>query len=154
MIEGSCSHVQSPHAMTAEQTVWNGSPSQVINLPIFILCGLFFWLVVPVFYGLWKYLVVKFTQYELSSERLKIRSGVINRKLDELELYRVRDYKLDQPLSLRIFHLGNIVLQTSDRTTPTVVLRAIHDAESVRESLRTHVEACRTKKGVREIDFE
>jgi uncharacterized membrane protein YdbT with pleckstrin-like domain len=154
MIEGSASHVPSRHAMTAEQTIWNGSPSQIINLPLYILCGLFFWLVVPVFYALWKFLVVKFTQYELTSERLKIRSGVINRKLDELELYRVRDYKLEQPLSLRIFRLGNVVMQTSDKTTPTVILRAIHDAESVRENIRTHVEACRMRKGVREIDFE
>ena len=66
----------------------------------------------------------------------------------------MRDYKLEQPLSLRIFRLGNVVMQTSDKTTPTVILRAIHDAESVRENIRTHVEACRMRKGVREIDFE
>jgi len=140
--------------MPEERTVWTSSPSQVLNLPIFILCGLLFFLVIPVFYALWKGLVVKFTQYELTSERLKIRSGVINRNLDELELYRVRDYKLDQPLSLRVFSLANIILTTSDKTTPVITLRAIRNAEGVREELRTHVEACRTAKRVREIDFE
>jgi uncharacterized membrane protein YdbT with pleckstrin-like domain len=140
--------------MPEEKTIWTSSPSQVLNLGVFILCGLLFFLVVPLFYALWKWLVVKFTQYELTSERLKIRSGVINRKLDELELYRVRDYKLDQPLSLRVFSLGNIVLTTSDKTTPVVVLRAIRDAERVREELRTYVESCRTSKRVREIDIE
>lgn len=140
--------------MSDEKSVWNGTPSQVINLPVFILCGLFFWLVIPLFYASWKWLVVKFTQYELTSQRLKIRSGVINRKLDELELYRVRDYRLDQPLTLRVFSLGNIILQTSDKTTPVVTLRAIRDAEGVRESIRTHVEASRTAKHVREIDIE
>ena len=140
--------------MPEEKTVWTSSPSQVLNLPIFILCGLLFFLVIPIFYALWKWLVVKFTQYELTSERLKIRSGVINRNLDELELYRVRDYKLDQPLSLRVFSLGNIILTTSDKTTPVITLRAIRNAEGVREELRTHVEACRTAKRVREIDFE
>jgi uncharacterized membrane protein YdbT with pleckstrin-like domain len=140
--------------MPEEKTVWTSSPSQVLNLPMFILCGLLFFLVIPVFFALWKWLVVKFTQYELTSERLKIRSGVINRNLDELELYRVRDYKLDQPLSLRVFSLGNIILTTSDKTTPVIILRAIRNAEGVREELRTHVEACRTAKRVREIDFE
>jgi uncharacterized membrane protein YdbT with pleckstrin-like domain len=140
--------------MPEERTVWTSSPSQVLNLPIFILCGLLFFLVIPVFYALWKWLVVKFTQYELTSERLKIRSGVINRNLDELELYRVRDYKLDQPLSLRVFSLANIILTTSDKTTPVITLRAIRNAEGVREELRTHVETCRTAKRVREIDFE
>jgi uncharacterized membrane protein YdbT with pleckstrin-like domain len=126
----------------------------VINLGSFILLGLFFWLVIPLFIILWKWLVVKNTKYELTTERLRMRHGVLNKKLDELELYRVRDYKLDQPFFLRIFSLGSITLQTSDRTHPTVVLEAIPKAEELREQLRTHVEACRTRKGVRELDVE
>ena len=137
-----------------EKTVWLGTPSQVINLGSFILLGLFFWLVIPLFIILWKWLVVKNMKYELTTERLRMRHGVFNKKLDELELYRVRDYKLDQPFFLRIFSLGNIIMQTSDRTHPTVVIQAIADAENLREQLRTYVEACRTRKGVRELDVE
>jgi len=137
-----------------ERTVWLGTPSQVINLGSFILLGLFFWLVIPLFIILWKWLVVKNMKYELTTERLRMRHGVFNKKLDELELYRVRDYILDQPFFLRIFSLGNIILQTSDRTHPTVVIQAIPDAENLREQLRTYVEACRIRKGVRELDVE
>lgn len=139
---------------TEERTVWLGTPSQVINLGSFILLGLFFWLVIPLFIILWKWLVVKNMKYELTTERLRMRHGVLNKKLDELELYRVRDYKLDQPFFLRLFSLGNIILQTSDRTHPTVVIQAIPDSENLREQLRTYVEACRTRKGVRELDVE
>lgn len=137
-----------------ERTVWLGTPSQVINLGSFLLLGLFFWLIVPLFVILWKWLVVKNMKYELTTERLRMRHGVLNKKLDELELYRVRDYKLDQPFFLRIFSLGNIILQTSDRSHPTVVIQAIPEAEGLREQLRTYVEACRTRKGVRELDVE
>jgi uncharacterized membrane protein YdbT with pleckstrin-like domain len=139
---------------TEERTVWLGTPSQVINLGSFILLGLFFWLVIPLFVILWKWLVVKNMKYELTTERLRLRHGVFNKKLDELELYRVRDYKLDQPFFLRIFSLANIILQTSDRSHPTVIIQAIPDAETLREQLRTYVEACRTRKGVRELDVE
>lgn len=137
-----------------ERTVWLGTPSQVINLGSFLLLGLFFWLVIPLFVILWKWLVVKNMKYELTTERLRMRHGVLNKKLDELELYRVRDYKLDQPFFLRIFSLGNIIMQTSDRSHPTVVIQAIPEAEGLREQLRTYVEACRTRKGVRELDVE
>ena len=137
-----------------ERTVWLGTPSQVINLGSFLLLGLFFWLVIPLFVILWKWLVVKNMKYELTTERLRMRHGVLNKKLDELELYRVRDYKLDQPFFLRIFSLGNIIMQTSDRSHPTVVIQAIPEAEALREQLRTYVEACRTRKGVRELDVE
>jgi uncharacterized membrane protein YdbT with pleckstrin-like domain len=139
---------------TEERTVWLGTPSQVINLGSFILLGLFFWLVIPLFVILWKWLVVKNMKYELTTERLRLRHGVFNKKLDELELYRVRDYKLDQPFFLRIFSLANIILQTSDRSHPTVIIQAIPDAENLREQLRIYVEACRTRKGVRELDVE
>jgi uncharacterized membrane protein YdbT with pleckstrin-like domain len=103
---------------------------------------------------LWKWLVVKNTKYELTTERLRMRHGVLNKKTDELELYRVRDYKLDQPFFLRIFSLGNIILQTSDKSHPHIVLEAIPNGEDLREQLRTYVEACRTRKGVRELDIE
>ena len=119
-----------------------------------IVCVLLFFLVIPVFYALWQWLVVKMTKYELTTERLRTRYGVLNKKTDELELYRVRDYKFDQPFFLRLFSLGNIILQTSDRSHPTVVIRAIPDGEQLREQIRTHVEACRVAKRVREVDFE
>jgi uncharacterized membrane protein YdbT with pleckstrin-like domain len=138
--------------MAEEAIVWRGSPSQVINIPAFVFWGLLFWLVVPVFIILWRWLVVKMTKYELTTQRLRTRYGVINKKMDELELYRVRDYRLDQPFYLRIFSLGNIILQTSDLTNPTVTIRAIPDCEQVREHIRTYVEACRVRKGVRELD--
>ena len=140
--------------MAEEKTVWLGTPSQVVNLGSFILLGLFFWLVIPLFVILWKWLVVKNTKYELTTERLRMRHGVFNKKTDELELYRVRDYKFDQPFFLRIFSLGNIILQSSDKSHPHVVLRAIPNGEELREQLRTYVEACRTRKGVREVDIE
>lgn len=140
--------------MAAEQTVWTGTPSQILNLPTFILCGLLFWLVIPIFIGFWKWLVIRNTQYELTNERLKTRHGVLNKEMDDLELYRVRDYKLEQPLWLRIFGLGTITMQTSDRSHPVVQIRAIRNGEQLREELRTAVEACRTRKGVRELDVE
>ncbi|HEX6259919.1 MAG TPA: PH domain-containing protein [Woeseiaceae bacterium] len=140
--------------MAEEKTVWLGTPSQVVNLGSFILLGLFFWLVIPLFIILWKWLVVKNTKYELTTERLRMRHGVLNKKTDELELYRVRDYKLEQPFFLRIFSLGNISLQTSDKSHPHVVIRAIPNSEQLREQFRTHVEACRMRKGVRELDVE
>lgn len=140
--------------MTTEEVVWTGSPSQILNLPVYLVCGLLFWLIVPIFIAVWKWLVLRNVKYELTSERLKIRQGVLNKELDELELYRVRDYKLEQPFLLRIFSLGNITLRTSDTSHPYIVLRGIRDGEHVREQMRRHVEECRVKKRVLPLDLE
>src|SRR5688572_33477212 len=107
-----------------EQHVWAGSPSQVLNVPVYLVCALLCWLIVPIFYAIWKWLVLKNIRYELTTERLKLREGVLNKRLDEIELYRVRDYSLEQPLVLRLFGLSNITLRTADPSQPVVVLRA------------------------------
>jgi len=140
--------------MSNEKPLWKGTPSQVINFPAFVLCGLLFWLVIPIFIIVWKWLVVRSTEYELTTERLKTRHGVLNKTMDDLELYRVRDFKLEKPIFLRIFGLGNIVLQTSDRSHPVVTVRAIPNGEQLREQIRNSVEECRVRKGVREVDVE
>jgi uncharacterized membrane protein YdbT with pleckstrin-like domain len=137
-----------------EKELWRGTPSQLVNLPWYVLWILLFWLVIPLLVLLWQWLVIRNTVYELTSERLKLRRGVLNKHLDEVELYRVRDYKLEQPFFLRLFGLGNILLQTSDRSHPSVRLRAIRDGEQLYERVRAAVEESRARKGVRELDVE
>ncbi len=61
---------------------------------------------------------------------------------------------LDQPLFLRLFGLANVVLRTSDRDQPVMVIPAIPNAAELREQLRTSVEARRDKKRVRELDVD
>ena len=140
--------------MAPEETVWTGGPSQILNLPAFIGWGLLCWLIIPLFIILWRWLEVKNMRYELTTQRLRMRSGILNKKTDDLELYRVKDYRLDQPFALRIFSLGNVVLETSDRSHPTVIMKAVRDAEQLKEKLRIQVESLRDKKRVREMDFE
>lgn len=140
--------------MSEEKDVWSGTPSQVVNLGSFILMGLLFWLVLPLLVILWKWLVVKTTRYELTTERLRTQYGVLNKRTDDLELYRITDYRLEQPLLLRLFSLGNIILVTYDRSHPVVVLRAVPNAEDLLEKLRTYIEASRGAKRVREVNVE
>ncbi|MDP3843271.1 MAG: PH domain-containing protein [Oxalobacteraceae bacterium] len=138
--------------MSQEQAVWSGTPSQVVNLGTYILCILFLWLVIPAFILLWKWLVVRNTQYELTTQRLRLRTGVLNKETSALELYRVKDFTVDQPLFLRLFSVANIILETSDKSHPTVVIRAVPDAEALASTIREHVEVMRRGR-VREVDM-
>jgi uncharacterized membrane protein YdbT with pleckstrin-like domain len=138
----------------SDALVWTGSPSQILNVPVFIVCALLCWLVIPIFVAIWKWLVIRNTKYELTTERLRVRRGVLNKELEELELYRVRDYKLEQPFILRMFSLGNITITTTDVSQPIVILHAIANSEQVREQIRNNVEQCRSRKNVRTLDVE
>jgi uncharacterized membrane protein YdbT with pleckstrin-like domain len=90
----------------------------------------------------------------MTSQRLRVTRGLLNRRSDELELFRVKDYTLEQPFLLRMVGLGNLRLLTSDSSTPTVELRAIGGVAEVREKLRNAVQSERDRKRVREMDLD
>lgn len=136
--------------MEPEQVTWQGRPSQVLNLGWFLACVF----VVPIPIALWKWLTIRCTNYELTTERFKVATGVFGRRLEELELYRVKDSVVDQPFALRLFGLANVVLRTSDRSSPVVMIHAIRDARDVRENIRAAVEKRRAERGVRELDVD
>lgn len=137
----------------SERTIWEGSPSQWLNLGPFLAFLFFFWLVVPAFWALWRYLQVQTTKYHLSTQRLSIRTGVFNVRSVDIEHYRIKDHSLEQPFFLRIVGLGNVEIITSDLTDQHITLRAIEKPDEIREHLRKSVEAVRDAKGVREIDL-
>ena len=137
-----------------EQTVWRGSSSQWKNLGVFILCGLFCWLIVPIFIALSHYLQTKNKIYELTTERLKITEGIFSKVTDTLELYRVKDLETRQPFLYRMFGVENVQMNTSDTSSPFISIEAISSAVGLGDKIRNQVETIRAQKGVREIDIE
>lgn len=136
-----------------ETTIWEGHPSHIKDLGFHIVCGLLCWLVVPLGMMLWRYLGTKCHRYEISSERIRRTTGILSKRMEEMELYRVKDTSIDQPFFLRLFGLSNLVIKTSDSSTPEIIIRAIPDAKGLRENLRGCIEKMREKKGVREVDY-
>ncbi len=164
-----------------EKTVWSGTSSQIINFGVFVLCGLVFavllaalillWprlepmgpaalapafiiLLLPLAYALFKAILIKAVRYEITSERIKISSGIFSKKNSAMELYRVKDYTMEAPFFYRLFHLGNINILTSDRSTPQITLPAVPNAKKLMDDIRAHVELRRDQKRVREVDFD
>ena len=131
-----------------EKQLYIGRPSQILNILSFILWS---WtLIVPIII----YLKTRFTVYELTDERIKLKTGILSQEIDECELYRIRDYKIVKPFFQRIFGLGNIELITSDRSNLRINLNGIKDPENLYNIIRDNVEKVRRKTGTREIDVE
>ena len=137
----------------SENVLWEGTPSHVRDLPYHAVCLLLSPLVVPLFLSLWRYLTTRNHHVRISSERIQITTGVLSKRMEEVELYRVKDTSLEQPFLLRLFGLANIHLTTSDQSSPQLLIGPIAEARQVRENLRGAVEKVRDKKRVREIDY-
>jgi membrane protein YdbS with pleckstrin-like domain len=156
--------------MDEERTIWQGSSSPVIDLGTYLLCGLAGlvvillahafekWLavllIVPASAAGWKWLDNRCRRYEVTTERIRRTSGVLSRRTDDLELYRVKDTALVQPVLLRLFSLGRVVITTNDASTPVLTIEAVPDAGRLREDIRKCVEARRDLKRVRLAELE
>ena len=158
-----------------EALVWRGTPSQWTNFGTYLFCALLaggvitayfmvpagaqqsyilLGLIVPALWLLSAWIGTKCHRYEITSERVKITTGLLSRQTNELELYRVRDYSVIEPFWLRLVGCGNIVLVTADRTTPQVVLHAVPRAQSLKDQIRKHTERMRQRRGVRDLEID
>lgn len=95
------------------------------------------------------------TTYEVTPERIIIRRGIFNKSIDEIELYRVKNIRIDFSLINQWADIGTISILSSDETTrdAPLVIPHVDAARRRREELRTLVDAARQKRHVREIDM-
>ncbi len=102
-----------------------------------------------------KWAEVLSAKYQITPERLIVRRGILMKSIDEIELYRVKDVRMDFSLLNQMAGIGTICLRSSDETTRTadLVMRHIPQAQARREELRRLVDAARRTRGVREIDM-
>ena len=138
----------------AEEIVWRGTSSQWKNFGAYFLCGLFCWLVVPIFFALVYFLKTRCKVFELTTQRFKITSGVFTKTTETLELYRVKDIETRQPFFSRLVGIENVQMTTSDASSPLVLIEAVPSSVGFADKLRNQVEIIRQQKRVREIDIE
>ena len=94
-----------------------------------------------------------FTRYMFNEEKLIIKTGFFNIHDEEIRLYRIMDITLCRPLLQRIFNLGTITLNSSDKTTPIIQIKSIKNPEAVKNKLSDFIEAARRKNRVSAREF-
>ena len=124
--------MKQPTAPRAEEIVWQGKPR---------------W---------WTALRKSLSErYTLTTQRLKIEYGILNRHTEEIELFRVQDLSVTRSLWDRAFGVGNILIASGDTTGGVTVLHDIPDAEAVKDKIRdvSRVERQRNRVGVFEDTY-
>jgi len=153
----------------AETNVWVGSPSQWVGLAayfwslliaiVFIAAGVLLnryfliGLLLPLVMVLIKFLTIKATRYELTTQRLQIHSGIMDRREVEVELFRLRDLSVEQSFLQRLVNVGTVEAQSSDKDAPAVRLTWVNNPEAVKDKLRTYIMQARRATGTTDVDM-
>lgn len=129
-----------------------------------ILCAIGFLLLA---WGYWPYLIglsllcvllafyrfiyIRNIQYEISPEIIRITRGLFFKRVDQVELFRVKDYILTQSFLLQLFRLMDLELKSTDPINPVIWLRGIPYSD-LTDTIRSHVQSARQDNRVYEIN--
>lgn len=83
--------------------------------------------------------------YAITTERIKIRHGLLGKTFDYVELIRVQDLKHSQSFSERILKIGDINIRSHDPSHPSIELNNVQNPEQVYEILRDAVQSARKR---------
>lgn len=90
-------------------------------------------------------------RYEMTPACIRFSAGLLFRRTDVLEYYRIKDYIQTQSLVMQLLGLMNLTLKGTDPETPVVTLTGIPVSDLVDE-LRERVQADRASNRMIEIN--
>ena len=148
--------------MESEKTIYQASPSQILNLSAYIVClllgvviaavaillnnyYLLLLIIPPTIYMIIRWLTIRSTRLTLTDQRIIVSKGIFNKVTHETELYRVRDTSVVEPLFYRLFGLGTIIVYTTDEATATHTFTAFEHPHWVKDQIRNFSEVCRQR---------
>lgn len=102
---------------------------------------------------LWCGLPWTFTVYRLSTDRLFLKTGMLNIKEDEVRLYRIKDVSLSRSFIQRIFGLGTIHVSSSDSNLKDFDIKNIKKSSEIKEKISQLVEEERNRKRVTSREY-
>ena len=74
-----------------------------------------------------KIIKLKMIYYEVSAERIEWERGIFDRKVDNLDMFRVIDLNMRRTIFDVILGIGTVALITTDKTDPEFVFEKVRD---------------------------
>jgi membrane protein YdbS with pleckstrin-like domain len=112
------------------------SPEQAVVFGKYrLLAGIVLGLVVllVLFY---KALQIKMTYYEVSADRIEFGKGIFDRKIDNLDMFRVVDIKLRRSVLDCIVGVGTVLLTTTDKSHPEFAFEKVRGARELYDAIK------------------
>ncbi|MGF7036948.1 PH domain-containing protein [Mucilaginibacter lappiensis] len=135
----------------------------VKSLPLILLGGAFLllaWRLSPFFLffsiaaigaAWYRFMYIRNSLYIITPEVIRISRGIFFKRIDQVEMYRVKDYIVTQPLLLQLFSLMNVTLKSTDPENPILWLAGIPRSDLI-DTIRGHVQEARKDNRIYEIN--
>jgi uncharacterized membrane protein YdbT with pleckstrin-like domain len=118
-----------------------------VPLPVALIVGATF--VVTGAFG-WLYLTLmrRSLHYRITTRTIDIESGILSKKIETLQLWKVRDIEFVQSLLDRMLSIAHINIVTHDVTNPKLVLWGLPDSRAIFDKLKDSIDLARQSRNV------
>ncbi len=114
------------------------------------------WVLAPVVVGLFLlasvWAATRSTRWKITSRRIEIEQGLLSKRVETLELWKVRDVELRQTLVDRMFDVSSVLVTAQDNATPALEIRGLPGSRDVYDRLMTAVMNARQQRGIMNLN--
>jgi len=100
----------------------------------------------------YRVLTLKRIRYEVTPERIEFSRGIFNRKIDNIDMFRIVDIKLHRSLADVLTGVGAVTLITKDETDPVFEFEKIADPKELYDILKKVSLQADRRQGVIHVD--
>jgi len=79
---------------------------------------------------------LKVTRYEVSPDRIEWSRGILDRRVDNIDMFRVIDLKMRRSVLDCIFGIGTVGLITTDKTDPKFEFEKVHRSRELYDIIK------------------
>jgi membrane protein YdbS with pleckstrin-like domain len=103
---------------------------------------------VALFAFAWKLVALKSIRYEVTPDRIEWSRGIFDRRVDNIDMFRVIDLKLRRSLVDCLLGIGTVIVLTKDESDPQFEFRKVRYCRYLYETLKQAGLTADKKRGV------
>lgn len=101
---------------------------------------------------LYKILRLKSVHYEISTDRIEWVRGILSRKIDNVDMFRIVDIRLHRSLMDCLLGIGAIVLMTKDKNQEIFEMEKVKKPKAVYDFIKAASLSADRKQGIFHVE--
>ena len=99
----------------------------------------------------YRMLYIRSFRYLITHEYIRLTRGIFFKRIDQLEMFRIKDYVITQSFMMQVFKLMYLTLKSTDPENPLIQFQGIPESD-ITDTIRERVLVARKDNNIYELN--